>query len=309
MKIFEKYNLLSQSSSNKMLIEAVKINDFLSVEYLLTSKNMVNPANINYIDHSGSSALSYAIYNRNLDMVKFLIEDTSLKTHSNINQRDYDDEYNMLLTSICIKNYEITKYFLLDPQFKNKIDIHYQAKHGENALMLACRNGDLEIVKLLIEEDINTENSRLLDKSYKNDMNAFLWACRSNNLEVVKYLVNISNYDFIHQKDDDGNTALFHAYYRNCSETIDYLIKELKFDIYEKNKDNKNIFHIAYKKKEEQWISDLLIKYDFIIDTDTQNWMEDNKDYFTYEVAKSISQQKKLNSILDNKNSQKIYKI
>lgn len=304
MNIYSEYHTLSKSQSNKELIELVKKNDILGIEYLLTSKMVENHPNINHIDYFGVPALLYAIINRNLSIVQYLLTDPALKIHADINSIDYDDGFNALLLAISINSEEITEYLLLNPTFKNKIDIHYQARDRENALMLACRNGNLNIVKLLLERNINTENSQILDISKSQNMNAFLWACRSDNVELIKYLRTFSNYnsDFIFHKDSQNNSALHHAYYRKCHHTIEYLITDLNFDIYDQVNKNNSIFNIAYKSQDEQLITDLLIKYNFIVNEDIKEWIEDNKESPMYEVTQSILQQKYLNNTLTNNN-------
>ena len=66
---------------------------------------------------------------------------------------------------------------------ENKTDLNIKDDDRYTALIWACRNNNIEIVKLLIEKgaDINAKNFI--------GYTALIWACRNNNTEVIKLLI------------------------------------------------------------------------------------------------------------------------
>lgn len=71
--------------------------------------------------------------------------------------------------------------------------------HGKTALMWACSNGNLTLVKALIEigADVNEQD--------KKGMTPLHYACRNGNIEVVEYL--LEQYANPNIKDEKSNCA------------------------------------------------------------------------------------------------------
>ena len=103
----------------------------------------------------------------------------------------------------------------------NSIDIH---RDNENMFLLACKNGNLDIVKYLI---INAEkySGKKINIHIKGNC-AFNKACMNNHVNIVKYLMTIAE-DYSGKKIDinyNNDEAFAYAYIKN---NIDiYIVKE-----------------------------------------------------------------------------------
>lgn len=101
----------------------------------------------------------------------------------------------------AVKNNDINK---INSILKSgKADINSKDKYCETALMIASYKGNLEIVKLLVDNGA--------DVNIKSDIGntALMFASEYGQLDIVKYLVE--NGADINIKDDDGESALIHA--------------------------------------------------------------------------------------------------
>ena len=147
--------------------------DTLYNENIINSKNYQNINELFYI----------CSMNNKLDVCKWLYNIKAFEI--NINYEPYQiEEYGKysekLLTIASDYNYyEMTKWLISKGSIVNTVNI--------DALMYACKSGNLEIVKLLIEHGSEI-------KYYHNDINryylAFEHACIFYNLDIVKYLGN-----------------------------------------------------------------------------------------------------------------------
>ncbi|MBN1500266.1 MAG: ankyrin repeat domain-containing protein [Spirochaetes bacterium] len=109
---------------------------------------------------------------------------------------------------------------------------------GNNLLMLAAINADVDIVKFLIKKGINVNHKNKLGQ------NAFISAIMSfnNNIETMKILIENgidTNILFTFYSSDNWNTLLIAAD-TGIIDIIDYLLN-MNFDINYKNQKN-NIF-------------------------------------------------------------------
>ena len=88
--------------------------------------------------------------------------------------------------------------------------------YGENAMILACRKGHLDIVKLLYE------NGSPIDQEAKDGFTGFIYACSGGYLELVEYLfVHGANINHHNKEYDTGFTL---ACYNGHLEIVKFLI-------------------------------------------------------------------------------------
>jgi ankyrin repeat protein len=99
----------------------------------------------------------------------------------------------------------------------NSADINSKDNCGRTSLLWASIERDLEIVKYLIDKgaDIN-------HKDVKGET-SLMWASQEGHLEIVKYLIE-KGADVNHKDDFDGNTSLIWASSFGHLETVMYLI-------------------------------------------------------------------------------------
>jgi ankyrin repeat protein len=104
----------------------------------------------------------------------------------------------------------------------NSIDIH---RDNENMFLLACKNGNLDIVKYLI---INAEkySGKKINIHIKGNC-VFNNACMNNHVNIVKYLMTIAE-DYSGKKIDinyNNDEAFAYAYIKNNIDIVRVLIK------------------------------------------------------------------------------------
>ena len=132
--------------------------------------------------------------------------------------------YNSL--KIAIRNEEIKKF----RNYLQKIDIEIlnnkKDDYGNTIFHIACKKGNLEMIKLLIEKgiDLNTQND--------SGNTSLHYACNKGNLEIVKLL--IKKKVNIHIPNNNGNTAIYYCYNVENLEII-LLSNKKKFDFDEEN--------------------------------------------------------------------------
>lgn len=136
-------------------------------------------ANVNAQVKDGQTALLLASYYGHLEFVNIL-----LAAGSDVNVRlPVNEEYNVsgetaLTTALIERHSEVAKSLILAGA-----DLNVQSTYGWTPLMRAARNGDIEIVKLLLEKGA--------DKSLKmhySTLTAADWAELSRNPEVIALL-------------------------------------------------------------------------------------------------------------------------
>ena len=150
----------------KVLFDTIKRNDIKVMECLLDQiPNMIDDKNA-----KGLTPLEVAINDRNLDIIKSLVE-------------TYGAEINLKALLTAIENekfdFDIVKYLL--GRVSDDIVNAEESGTGRTPLVVALTNrGDLGLVKLLVKEGA------------KVNLKALVEAIRSNNvnLEVVKYLLD-----------------------------------------------------------------------------------------------------------------------
>ena len=120
-----------------------------------------NGANLNPYDSDGFSALVYAVVNNDIDLVNKLIDSNSKVTSG------------ALLTSI---NFNFTEIAVL--LIKHGADVNAIGSFGDSMIMKAIRKKNIEIVKLLLEKNVD------LTVRNENQITAFHLA----NKEITKLL-------------------------------------------------------------------------------------------------------------------------
>ena len=147
-------------------------------EYYIKELIEVGKANPNIKTDVGDSALNYAAYNGNFDLVEYLIRNGAFV--DNVNMRGDSP----LMQSVFVNRYDIAMYLLFvgaDPNLKNIVEntaLHYAASYGY-----------LEMVKVLVANgaDINAQNALL-------ETPLFI-ASKNGQTKVVEYLLSTRKVD------------------------------------------------------------------------------------------------------------------
>jgi len=118
------------------------------------------------------------------------------------NFRDPKTDYTLLMTAVDSGDKVIAMQLI-----KIRIDVNYQTIFGKNALFLAVKNNDLEMVRLLCQNGI-----------YDDDDKALLYATKNDYVDIVSLLIleGVS--------DDDDGKVLLKAVKNNNTEIVKLLI-------------------------------------------------------------------------------------
>ncbi len=183
------------------LIQAVKDGDLLTVQNILTSGVEVNAK-----DYDGRTALGWAAYKGNTEIVKLLLDkdaDVNAKTNkgvtalmlavennhmeitklllakdTDINAKTTDNGQTALMTAATKRGNTAIVVLLLE----NGAEINIKNNKGATALMVAACTGDIEIVNILLEKGAD------VDTSTENGITALLIAGQNGHTEIVKLL-------------------------------------------------------------------------------------------------------------------------
>nr|CAG8458890.1 13515_t:CDS:2 [Entrophospora candida] len=132
------------------------------------------------------------------------------------NNRKGKNVYLTPLMISCTLNYvDITRYLLK----KEKIGIDLQDKNGKSALFHATHNGNLEIVKLLLQYKVN------VNITDKHEMSPLLVAATYGHTSISRMLLDGGFQIDVDYQDETGKTALALACYQGHTSTVELLIK------------------------------------------------------------------------------------
>lgn len=147
---------------------------------------------------------------------------------------DDQEGYSLLHIAAHVGNKEIVELII------NKLGIGEELTNatstdGTTALHLACANGNLDVVKYLIEHgaNINQENGP--------KMRAIHYAADKGQSDVIKYLLSQGDID-ANAKNCDGQTALYRAIEVNKEDAVMAFIDSAKVNIED---ENFSILHIS----------------------------------------------------------------
>ena len=148
-----KYKTLTPEQLNEVFINSCQKGHLEIVQYLLTSADLKEHANIHADNDLG---FRLACENGYLELVKYLLTSPDLKEHADIHA---DNDYGFRLA--CARGQlEVVKYLLTSPNLKEHADIH---ANNDSGFRLTCNYEQLEIVKFLII-DMNIEKTNYIEK-------------------------------------------------------------------------------------------------------------------------------------------------
>jgi len=224
-------DLIAQNELDSLLFEAVKQNDLKTVSSLIAMG-----ANGNDIDTNNATVLMWAVYQGDLDLIKFLIQ----------------------------KGADISK--------KGVIYVDTIGNYYGNLIGIAAGEGKLEILKYLVEEckiPINDQAYSMYYKSYRG-WSALHYSCWKENLDVIKYL--IKNGININLQTQGGNSPLNIAILFNNKNAIECLLTA-GADINLKDSTGCTPLKKAVQENDSLDIIELLIKHGANIDEpDNDGW-------------------------------------
>lgn len=238
----------------------------------------INKKNIDY-----ENALILAVKNKHIDIVKYLLNSSEVKSHFDINSLNMLNE-NSLFISCKNNDLEMVKA-LLDFTEQKDLNIYHKNNAGNNFLMYACIKGDDQLIKFVFEyklvdrklcqdKDVGgmsaihylgVQNVELLDYLLTNNKNIdidnntiqgiFNSALTKDNLEVAQYLLTnekTKNFINIFDMNNDNESLFFKACYLKSNKILKYLLIDLNIEVKEvvlnllKEKSEKDFFRDKY---------------------------------------------------------------
>ena len=181
-------------------LQLIKYKDILGISEYLVQKDGI---------YDWDESLIKAFENPKLDFEIFrLLVDGG----ANINVKDNFNYHKSTMTELV--NLCLTKYLVEDGT-----DVNAKNIYRWTALILASKNGHLEIVKYLVENGVDLNSNGGLDNE-----TALMLASKNGHLEIVKCLVeNGANLNAINKR---NYTALVLAYKYKKFKIVNYLVKQ-----------------------------------------------------------------------------------
>jgi ankyrin repeat protein len=200
--------LLAQDNIN---LDIVDYNGNTPLINAIASNNKIANQLLNYnidtniVNKNGDNALSLAVSNNNVQMVKELLTKGTLATNTNADKNP--------LIIAASKSPEMLKVFAINNSFA------HQDINGNTALNLAIKNN--ANIKT-IESLTNVMTSKDIAIKDNKGNTALISATKLLNNKTVKALIDKSD---INSKDNNGQTALHHAVLNADNKSIDLFVK------------------------------------------------------------------------------------
>jgi ankyrin repeat protein len=244
-RVIPSYTTLYEAIKNKDLEKAIA----LLQEALKDGKEV----DLMQRDDRGRSLLHFAIVNADSSQEVLYVEIVSLliKLKQDVNARD--NEANTPLHMAANKGL----FFIVEELVKNGANIYAENKYGEIPLHYAIEEGNIEVVRLLIDQNkpvektmrplILTGSDSYIDKKDKDGRTALYFVmlklCSSNlacsNPEKYVFILKllIASGANVHTEDKYGTTLLHIAARDGCVEMVRRLLKE-KVKVNSRDKDD-----------------------------------------------------------------------
>ncbi len=236
---------------------------------------LINIVDVNLRNYDGKSALLEACLNGYFEIAKKLIDNGA-----DINLKDYDYDAPFLETGA----YKLFKTLLMRCVETNNIEavsfllskganVDEQTYIGESALMMAARNSNDRIVKILLDHKADIDLRSFGNENIDGDLddgekNALYYAITQGNIETVKLLrERNSSEELIDQKEFRNKTLLMFACEFGNIEVVQYLLETMDLDMYPmyQHVDKAGKTPLIYASiKGHRAIVEILIEYDVI---------------------------------------------
>jgi len=139
-----------------------------------------------------------------------------------LNERESQDNYWVRLVLACRKgDVDLVKLLLKD----ERIELHKEDKNGNTVFNYACMSGHVEIVKLLLSNDRIDVN-----KTDKERKTPFFKVCFNEDTDLIELLLDNERID-INKVGDRCQTTLQFCCETGCTEIVEVLLKSTRIDV------------------------------------------------------------------------------
>jgi len=281
------------SDGKSILYIPIKYNYIELLELLLYyNKNKVGINILDINDSNGYTPLYYAILYDNLQAIEIM-------DNYNVNYNIQDKfGYTPLHVCIRIRNAKIANKLI------NKSNVNKQNNIGETALHSACNNEDVDLVKLLID---NNADPNIAD--YEKKLTPLIYSGVLGNVEIINILLTKDiNFNL---QDYNGNTALHYAAIENYAEIINLLIDNTNLKL--TNIKGKTVTHYILEKNNFSFDKLRRLNFDYILSKSKMNIQDNNGNTILHYLSKynlwinykSILEKKKNNIYIRNIKNEK----
>jgi ankyrin repeat protein len=232
-----KYTFFPRNENRTKLAKACLYDDYKQVVYLVETEKV----DVNGKADDGKTPLMYAIYNKNMEISQYLLDNGADKNIT-------DDKGNSALNYAITLSPNIAMHLIV-----NGADIHIKNVCDESAIHFASMQGDLVIIQMLYERgaDLNVFNY--------NKHSPLMMACGNKRLKTVKYLVK--NGADINATDNNNDSILHGCIYNDLYEILLFLLNNKNNKkINERNHINETPLLYAFKLRKFKY-AELLLKY------------------------------------------------
>ncbi|XP_018569984.1 ankyrin repeat domain-containing protein 16 [Anoplophora glabripennis] len=129
---------------------------------------------------------------------------------------------------------------ILKMLLRKNVDVYQETYNGRTGLHIAALHGNLEIVRILLDLELEPDRTDSCGNTALHD------AVLGDNIEVCKLLINYGAHTrFVNSR---GFSILHMAVSQGFLEIVEYILKDLNFDINEKTNDGYTVLHCAAKQ-------------------------------------------------------------
>jgi|GEM_PF-7017304 len=237
---------LEKNNPNSYLLMSAFLGRIDLVKYIIKNLNV----NLSYKDDENMTALHYAMFSKNLELIKYLIQ----KHISLDSKTDFGSNY--LLVAAQINDIEIFKYIyslglfnIRDTDYNWRTSLHHasifnnielieyilsidsslletQDKYGMSSFLLSVKNGSILACKTLLDKGA--------DPYLKNKIqqDALLLSIENSQINLMEFLINKYNFK-LNKKDIYKRDSFLISLMNLKLNDIKYLIKNTNTDIKE----------------------------------------------------------------------------
>ncbi|WP_342263506.1 ankyrin repeat domain-containing protein [Spiroplasma endosymbiont of Clivina fossor] len=234
---------LNSNSDNNILYIFIIQNNFELAKLLIKlnpDKKIINSSDIN-----NNTPLLLAINKDAIDFIKFLLENGA-----DVNLQEKKVSMS-IINAINNNNWEIINIL-----FDHGHNVNFQDPLVNNTyLHIAARNGQLELVKLLLERGANPNIQE------KKGLTPLYFAAESDKTEVVQELLtnkNSKNTIDINLSNNLGDTPLQIASFKGHHKVVELLLKNHKIDVNKKDYYGDNALIVAARNGKTNVVKELL---------------------------------------------------
>ena len=287
--------------SNVITNNNLKMAKLLIKSFIFSSENQLT--NNNNFDIRSRYApyqnlmLNIVIILDNMNLVRYLINNTEFKSFLDLNIKDINGEYPIFTSIYNNKNTLIFKYLIKNGAdcnminnngisllsiaiMNNKVDfVNYLLSrneikvmkkdiYGNTPFLEAVKHGNYEITKLLFDYAKRKKIDMDINEKDINGNTPLISSINNNDLDTVMLLLNYAheNNKDINTTDKNGLTPLMHSYNKCYHEIFRYLLKYC--DINKKDAKGQNILFYAIERGDKTTVENLI---DMGVDINSEN--------------------------------------